>query len=443
MGSSFSSERFAVAVLVGVVLVSAAGAGLPEGVDLEVGPINVQEIVWDDVAAPLQAMLSGRGIARDTFRHYIAHLRVRNQARVREGDLDHLVYYVLQSSSFTDLPPIEPARSAPEFIGGGAVPRAVEARIDAFVAALKNDGGPARLAYFREILEREKPAAEPSRQFVAAQYLRATRFFEQPDYRERGLSTDTSVEAGYVVYLALAALRHLEPQRRIRHVLIVGPGLDLAPRTGLIETSDPQSYQPFAVMDALLGLRLAERSDLRLAAVDINPRVVEWLRRIRGGTPRLAVMSGVRDSDRVRLTDDYREYLETIGGAVGLAEPRGASGSRPPARSIILAAGITNAVEATQADITVDRLDRRFDLVVVTNVFPYLSDVDLLLALTNIARMLAPGGVLLHNEARPLLAEATLALQLPLIHSRSSVIATVEGARSPVYDAIWMHRAPG
>jgi len=56
-------------------------------------------------------------------------------------------------------------------------------------------------------------------------------------------------------------------------------------------------------------------------------------------------------------------------------------------------------------------------------------------------RMLKPGGVLLHNEPRPLLAEATLALGLPLIHARSAVVATVERGPSPLYDAIWMHKA--
>ena len=44
-------------------------------------------------------------------------------------------------------------------------------------------------------------------------------------------------------------------------------------------------------------------------------------------------------------------------------------------------------------------------------------------------------------NARPLLAEATLALGLPLIHARSAVVATVERGPSPLYDAIWMHKA--
>ena len=40
------------------------------------------------------------------------------------------------------------------------------------------------------------------------------------------------------------------------------------------------------------------------------------------------------------------------------------------------------------------------------------------------------------------MAEATLALDLPLLHSRSVVIATTNDARAPLYDAVWMHRAP-
>jgi predicted TPR repeat methyltransferase len=88
-------------------------------------------------------------------------------------------------------------------------------------------------------------------------------------------------------------------------------------------------------------------------------------------------------------------------------------------------------------------VDERYDLVVVTNVFPYLSDSELLLALSNVVRMLKPGGILLHNEPRPLLADATLALRLPLIHSRSAVVATVERGASPLYDSVWMHKASG
>ena len=54
--------------------------------------------------------------------------------------------------------------------------------------------------------------------------------------------------------------------------------------------------------------------------------------------------------------------------------------------------------------------------------------------------MLNPGGVLIHNEPRPLLADALLALELPLLQSRSGVVANVVGGK-PLYDAAWMHVA--
>ena len=437
-------------------------------------PALVRDIVWDEVPAPLQTMLSQRGISRATFAQHVADLRRRNQARLREGDLDHLVYYVLQSSAFTRLSPIEPAASAAELVGSltaeprldflsgkdlppSAAPRAVQARIDAFATAIGRSGRTARLAYFREILADARVDGDHVL-FLSGQYLRAMRFLYEKEfaaigtggsapagstlYHERGLSSDTSVDAGYVVYLALATLRRLEPDRRIQDVLIVGPGLDLAPRTGLVEAGDPQSYQPFAVMDALLGAGLARRGELRVQAADINPRVVGWLRGMRGKTPRLAAISGVVETDQVQLSEDYRGYFAGLGRDIGREQPMTGFDPRRLAKSIVLSPGITDAIAAAAVDITVERLDERYDLIVVTNVFPYLSDEDLLLALSNIVRMLKPGGVLLHNEPRPLLAEASLALGLPLMHSRSAIVATVQGGRPPLYDSVWMHRAP-
>ncbi len=281
---------------------------------------------------------------------------------------------------------------------------------------------------------------------------------QQPDrtaavgalYQARGLSTDASVEAGYVVYLGLATLKQLDPQRRIRNVLIVGPGLDLAPRTDLVDAAEPQSYQPFAVMDALLMLGLATRPELQVAAVDINPRVVEWIQRVRGTRRRLHLASGVTESNRVRFTSDFRQYFESIGRGISVSDDGRAGLKTGPSKQISgrlvkvidMDLRVAPRFGAIRLDVVVDRIDRQFDLIIVTNVFPYLSDTDLLLALTNLNRMLAPGGTLLHNEPRPTLAEATSALNLALIHSRSAVIATVEGAESPLYDAIWMHRAP-
>src|SRR5204863_2729928 len=103
-------------------------------------------------------------------------LRRRNQARMREGDLDHVVYYMLQSSSFTGLPVIEPAESAAQFVGGlpaadrarfaagervsiDRIPAAARVRIRAFAATLNHAGSNARLSYFRDLLHQERSDA--------------------------------------------------------------------------------------------------------------------------------------------------------------------------------------------------------------------------------------------------------------------------------------------
>jgi hypothetical protein len=53
--------------------------------------------------------------------------------------------------------------------------------------------------------------------------------------------------------------------------------------------------------------------------------------------------------------------------------------------------------------------------------------------------MLVPGGVFLHNEARPIMGELTAAAGLAFEQSRQAIIATVRGA-PPLGDTVWIHR---
>ena len=62
--------------------------------------------------APLASRLQAAGLAAAAFQQYVERTHRENLRRVREGDLDHLVFYLLQSTRFTTLPPIEPAVSA-------------------------------------------------------------------------------------------------------------------------------------------------------------------------------------------------------------------------------------------------------------------------------------------------------------------------------------------
>ncbi len=423
-------------------------------------------ITWED-AAPLHARLEQRGITATAFPAYVERVRQTNAGRVREGDLDHLVFYLLQSTRFTSLSPIEPALSAKglvESLDGrereaflktsqaplARVPPPVRSRAAALVRALDSSSRDARLAYFRGLVKATFPNRREREAALAREYLRAMRFVYEKEfvaqrsqrapeavaelYRSRGLSTDTAVEAGYVVYTGLGIIRALMPERRIRRVLIVGPGLDLAPRTALVEAGPPESYQPWAVIDALLSLGLSRAGDLQVVGADINPRVVDHLTRSRDNPPVLTLVSEIRETDTITLSADYREYFVQLGKAIADEDdpPRGgiATLARGHLRKTVrVGKAAAGTLAAATLDIVTERLDvPAFDLVVATNILPYFDDVELMLAMSNVAGMLAPGGVFLHNEARPVLGDITDALGLPFEQSRHVVIATVRGS---------------
>src|SRR5205085_2670931 len=80
------------------------------------------------------------GIARRfesaTFDARIKAIERDTERRESAGELEHLIYYALQSQRFTTLPRIEPALSAHESMDKQAVPEAVRARLRVFLHAL-------------------------------------------------------------------------------------------------------------------------------------------------------------------------------------------------------------------------------------------------------------------------------------------------------------------
>jgi hypothetical protein len=436
-------------------------------------------ITWADLG-PLQTQLEARGLTSDAFPAYLQRLRDTHAARVREGDFDHLVFYLLQSTHFTTLPPLEPALSAralvdalPDaeralYLGGAAldpsrVPATVRSRIAALMKALDAPTIDARLRYFGELTRTTFPDRAQRASDIGREYLRAMRFVYQKEfvaqlsatpaesvadlYRSRGLSTDTAVEAGFLVSVGIGILKSLEPDRQVRRVLIVGPGLDLAPRTALVEEGPPESYQPWAVMDALVATGLSRLADLQVVGGDINPRVVSHLRRSHDVPPTLNLVTEIRENATVSLSAEYREYFDTLGRAI--AGPAGAAPAVATVdghlrKRVRVGAAAAATLAAAPLDIVTERLrDQTFDLVIATNILPYFDDQELALAMSNIASMLAPGGVFLHNEARPALDGISRAAGLTFEQSRHAVIASVRGAPAPLFDSVWLHRKAG
>jgi hypothetical protein len=432
----------------------------------------VRRITWADIT-PLHRQLAAHGLTEAAFPEYVASTHEDNLRRVREGDLDHLVFYALQSTRFTGLPPIEPALGAKALVDGmspsergtfltsgqaldARVPADVRARLTALNAALDEPSDDPRLAYFAALVRSAFSPGIDRGTALGREYLRAMRFVYEKEfvaqrsahaadavaalYRTRGLSTDTEVEAGFVVYNGLGVVKALDPERRIRRVLIIGPGLDLAPRTGMLEGAPPESYQPWAVMDALISLGLSTPADLEVVGADINPRVVDRLRRSAQQPPALTLTSGIQENASVTFSPQYREYFASLGSAIGLPDGAAARTNGHLQKRVRVRPEVARALDGQLLDIVTERLEGPpFDIVVATNILPYFDDRELSLAMCNVAAMLSPGGFLLHNEARPVLGDVTQALGLQFEQSRQAAIASVREA-PPLADSVWIHR---
>lgn len=404
------------------------------------------------------------------------------------------------------MPVVEPALSARTFVeelGRARIPSDAAARLDALAAALtgatptpgptpRADADDARLALFRQVIAEAgfTRAARAGRSRGATttmtlaarlrtEYIRAMGFLYEKEfvapraadsreataalYHARAHSTDTQIEAGFAVAEALATLRALSPDSRITRLLIVGPGLDLAPRTGLLEDAPPQSYQPFAVADTLLALGMAERETLRIDIVDINPLVVRHFARLSASAAPASIVieSGLIDDAHTRLSEDFRRYVRQWGAMIrwrqsplapapdareaAAVDARAAAPATPVSRGrqLWIDPIITRAITARRANIVIDRLaaTAAYDLIVITNVLPYLDDTELLVALSNVAAALAPGGTFIHNEPRRLLLATGAAIGLPAVQSRTVQLAAPAGGQ-PLFDTVVLHRKP-
>jgi hypothetical protein len=430
-----------------------------------------RRIEYGDLPKRLQHRLAAHGISAPAFGAYIDSVEADTDRRVAEGEREHLIYYALQSTRFTGRAQIEPAISARRFVErlsgeertrllddrsylpAAGWPPAERARVADLLSAFGSEPKDARLAYFRTLVEGDRPAVTV--EALYADYVRVARFLYQKEvvagndavriaslYESRPHSSDTQIEAGFGVYLGLGTLHALEPALRVTRVLVVGPGLDLAPRTDLIDAIDPQSYQPLAVADALLSLSLTSDLNLRVHSLDVNPRVVRALQAAARQPLLLHVFAGILETADQPIQSEYRAYVRALGRAIGeeTTVSRLAASDRRYEHSIAVRPAVARAMSVERLNIVTERLvhEPPFDVAVATNVLAYFDDRQIALALANMTAMLRPGGYLLHNESRAGLVDTAAAMGLPLVHTRAAILGG-PSAR-PLYDTVWLHQ---
>ena len=332
------------------------------------------------------------GIARrfnpGSFDSRVDQIERDTDRREREGELDHLIYYVLESQRFTLLPRIEPSRSARQVVEQRSVPLPVRERFEAFLMALARQSSreDPRMRYYAGLLS----ITQRSPAYLEKEYRRAMRSLWDKEvlrlqhvHETRGHNPDARLEANFTVWSGLSALKGLVPETAIRRVLIVGPGLS-APRAAEIDSHAPQSLQPYAAADALIGLGLARRGQLNIDCADINPRVIDFITAFGTGKRRLDLNAGHGDAG-------FEQYIRELGAAMG----------KRTGAVLTVDSDVAERVRAGKLNILTSRWEEQYDLAIATNVLVYFNREELTLAVTNIAAMLRPGGYLLHNEVRP------------------------------------------
>jgi hypothetical protein len=228
-------------------------------------------------------------------------------------------------------------------------------------------------------------------------------------FRNRGLSTDTSILIGFALDQALAGMKagkHFAADS-IERVGIVGPGLDFTDKHDGHDFYPQQTIQPFGLIDSLARLGLAKRERLTVTTFDISPRVIEHLEaareRARRGQPYALALP--RNVD-LPWSRPLISYWEQFGARIGR---HAATVAVPPnagdveVRSVAIDAAVVRSIATQNVNIVLQRLaplvaEERFDLIVATDVLIYYDVFEQSLALSNIASMLRPGGFLLTNS---------------------------------------------
>src|SRR5271166_5082614 len=231
-------------------------------------------------------------------------------------------------------------------------------------------------------------------------------------FKNRGISLDTNLWPDYDLDEQLKRMleKGMLKAGSVRRVAVVGPGLDFANKQAGLDYYPPQTTQPFAVMDSLFRLGLANPDNIELYTLDISSRVnlhIEAARKNAAmGRPYTVQLPWYAEG---RLTDEFRakftQYWRSLGARIGepvapIPVPEADAGFET--RAVKIRPAVVSRVKPVDMNIVFQRLNlppgEGFDLIIGTNIFLYYGGFEQSLARVNVAAMLKPGGYLLSND---------------------------------------------
>ena len=235
-------------------------------------------------------------------------------------------------------------------------------------------------------------------------------------FQDRGISLDTNLWPDFLIDQHLENMVHqgLLQKGSVRRVAIVGPGLDFANKENGNDFYPLQTIQPFAVLDSLLRLGLADPSTVEIYTLDISPDVNFHTERARklaqAGKPYVVQLPW---DTAARQTPEYRaafvQYWRRLGSTIGAPVPPipvpPAAATTTETRALKVRPDVVLRFRPLDTNIVYQHIPFRtgegFDLIIGTNVFVYFSAFEQSLARKNMSLMLRPGGFILSNDELP------------------------------------------
>lgn len=241
-------------------------------------------------------------------------------------------------------------------------------------------------------------------------------------FKDRGISTDSNLYPDYMIDLHLRNMiaKGLLKPNSIRRVAIVGPGLDFVNKNAGSDFYPPQTTQPFAVIDTLARLNLADPNTVEVTTFDISSRVNKHLARARtqaaaGKWYTMQLLSSPSDRWSKDYATGFLDYWQKLGSEIGKTAPKI---SVPEAasdiwnRAVAIRPDVVLHVNPIDMNIVFQTValpaDKQFDLVIGTNIFVYYGGLEQSLARANLGTMIRSGGFLISNEQLPNTAPSTL-----------------------------------
>jgi hypothetical protein len=242
-------------------------------------------------------------------------------------------------------------------------------------------------------------------------------------FKDRGISTDSNLYPDYSIDVHLQHMMQegmLKPGS-IHRIAIVGPGLDFVNKKAGTDFYPPQTTQPFAVIDTLARLGLADPNKIQVYTFDVSSRVNKHLDKARkdaaAGKPYvIQLLSSPADGWNKSYISGFLEFWQKLGKQIGnsvtpIPVPEEIKGDIWN-RSIAVRPDVVKEITPVDMNIVFQTVtlpaDKQFDLVIGTNIFVYYGSLEQSLARANIGVMVKPGGYLISNELLPDTAPSNL-----------------------------------